>query len=143
MTQPTNEGTTLQKIVNGITGLVIVLCGIEMIPRWSFLGLNWPPVVYCLITAVVGAASGWLSRPGYRVPGLIAGMVAGPGAIIAMYILMHRAPLVPIPLVLLAILVGMLPAVGLYKFLEFVQDIIMPPRSKVPGTPRPFAERSK
>lgn len=143
MTQPANEGAPLEKIVNGITGIVIVFCGIEMMPRWSILGLNWPPVVYCLITAIAGAASGWLSRPGYRVPGLIAGMLAGPGAIIAMYILMNRAPLVPIPLVLLAILVGMLPAVGLYKILEIVQDIMMPPRSKVAGTPRPFAERPK
>ena len=143
MTHPANEGTPLQKIVNGITGILIVFCGIEMMPRWSMLGLDWSPATYALITAISGAASGWVSRPGYRVPGLIAGMLAGPGAIFAMYVLMHRAPLVPIPLVLMAILVGMLPAVGLYKILEIVQDTIMPPRSKTPGAPRPFAERSK
>ncbi len=143
MTQTANEGTPLQKVVNGITGILIVLCGIEMMPRWSLLGLNWSLATYGFITAIAGAASGWVSRSGYRVPGLIAGSLAGPGAILAMYLLMQKAQLVPIPFVLLAILVGMLPAFGLYKVLEIVQDNIFPPRPKMPGAPRPFPERSK
>ena len=112
-------------------------------PRWSLLGLNWSPATYALITAIAGAASGWVSRSGYRVPGLIAGALAGPGAILATYLLMQKAQLVPIPLVLVAIFVGMLPAFGLYKILEIVQDTIMPPRSKMPGAPRTFVERTK
>ncbi len=143
MAETSSEGTPLQKIVNGITGILIVLCGVEMVPGWGLLGLDWPPAAYCFITAIAGAASGWVSRPGYRVPGLIAGSIAGPGAIIAMYLLLQKAERVPIPIVILAILVGMLPAYGVYKILEVVQDTIMPPRSKMPGTSPTILERKK
>ena len=142
MTETASEGTPLQRVVNGITGILIVVCGTEMVPGWGLLGLGWSPVAYCFVTAVAGAASGWVSRTEYRVPGLIAGSIAGPGAILAMYLLLQKAERVPIPIVLLAILVGMLPAYGLYKILEAVQDAVMP-RPKMRGSSRTVAERKK
>src|SRR5262245_40214299 len=143
MTETAGDGTPLQKVVNGITGILIVVCGTEMVPGWGLLGLDWPPAVYGLVTAVAGAISGWVSRTDYRVPGLIAGSIAGPGAILAMYLLLQKAERVPIPIVLLAIFIGMLPAYGCYKILEALQDAVMPPRPKMPGTPRTIVERKK
>jgi hypothetical protein len=102
----------------------------EMIPGWGFLGLGWPPVVYIMITAVAGAAAGGTGRPGYRLPGLIAGALAGPGAIIAMYLLLQKAERVPIPVVLVPIVVGMLPAIGVHKVLAMIQDTAVPPQNK-------------
>ena len=143
MTESASDGTPFQKAVNGITGILIVICGIEMVPGWGLLGLDWSPAVFCLITAVAGAISGWVSRTNYRVPGLIAGAIAGPGAILAMYLLLQKAERVPIPIVLLAIFVGVLPAFACYKILAALQDAVLPPRSAKPGASRRVVEGKK
>jgi hypothetical protein len=120
-TQPV-EPSRLQKLVGGIAGFVLVIAVLEMTPGWGLLGLNLRPVVYYIITATVGAATGWITRPGYRLPGLIAGAVAGPGAILAMHLLIRNAERVPIALVLVATFIGMIPAIGIFKGLAALQD---------------------
>jgi hypothetical protein len=143
MTNTERHGTPLQNAVNGITGILIVLCGTEMTPGWGLIGLGWSPVVYCLITAVAGALSGWLSRTEYRLPGLVAGAIAGPGAILAVYLLLQKAERVPIPIVLIAICVGMLPALGIYKILTAIQDGTAPPSRKNSSDSRSIVQRRR
>src|SRR5262249_40898207 len=130
MAEQPGEATSLQKIMGGVFGFSIVVCAMEMAPGWGLLGLDWPPVVYCIITAVLGAVAGWLSRTGYRLRGLIAGAVAGPGAILAMYVVLQKAERVPAAALLVAALVGMLPAIGIYKALAAMQDAAAPSPKK-------------
>ena len=125
-TRPAEENP-LQRFAGGVFGLSIVVAVMEMTPGWGLLGLDWPPAVFCVITAVLGAVAGWGARPGYRLPGLVAGIVAGPGAILAMYLVIHKAERVPIVAILVAAFIGMLPAIGVFKVLAAIQDAVKRP----------------
>lgn len=94
----------------------------ELTPGWGLLGLDWSPAVFCIVTAILGAITGWVTRPGYRLAGLVAGAVAGPGVILAMYLLIHKAERVPIAIMLVAAFIGMIPAIGIFKALVALQD---------------------
>jgi hypothetical protein len=133
MAEQTQNPTPLQNIAGGVFGFSLVIAVLEMTPGWGFLGLDWPPAVFCIITAVLGAIAGWISRTGYRLPGVVAGAMAGPGAILAMHLVIRNAERVPAAILLVAALVGMLPAIGVYKALTAIQDVATPPRQK----PRP------
>jgi hypothetical protein len=126
-----NPGATpLQTTAQAMLGIAILLCGTELVPGWGMLGLGWPPEAHYAIMAAAGAFAGAVTvRRRYAVPGLIAGAVAGIGALAAVAWYLTFVERTPTELLVVVGAVGALPGIGLYYVLRWVQDGIWPAAS--------------
>jgi hypothetical protein len=114
--------TAGQKLGQFIFWLPMVFCSMEIVPNWGIFNLDWPPEVYFVIMAVCGAAAGALMAPNYRVPGLVVGLLAGPGGLFAVTLLLQNVNSIHTIAIVLVALIGCLPGVGVGFALKVVQD---------------------
>ena len=118
----------LQEKIGGLLfGLSIVFCSMEMVPRWSVLNLQWPPIAFIGLMGVCGAVSGWLLASHHRLPGLCGGLFAGPGALLAIAFVLERTTWTHTLIVMAVGAIGALPGLGLYGILAWVERALAPP----------------
>ena len=102
--------------------LPLVLCSLEMKPGWGFMHLDWPPSVFYAIVGVTSAVAGFIGLEEYRIPALVAGPVAGVGALVASQILLSNVDSISDVVLVFAELIGALPGLGLFYLLKAIQD---------------------
>jgi hypothetical protein len=124
VTTPPAQQTPAQNIGAGLFGLSIVICSMEMVPGWGLLHLGWSPGVFMGIMAACGAVSGLLMAAKHPVPGLLGGLVAGPGALFAIGFVLERTTRTQSLILVIVGLVGALPGVGLYAALAALQNAL-------------------
>jgi hypothetical protein len=114
-----------------IFSLPLFLCSLEMIPGWSvthiIFGVTWPPVLCYSVMVVCGAIGGCLFATGYRIPGIIGGILAGLGGLSALSFVLERSTVSHTLVMTIVVLIGSLPGMGLGLLLKFVQDLLYPP----------------
>lgn len=98
----------------------------ELTGFWDF-GLDWGLSTYLVITFVGGAIGGFLLGRGSPIAGLVGGMLAGPGGLLALYYwLKDRESTSNIALMLVQF-VGSLPGIGVYFLLKAVFAAVLSP----------------
>jgi hypothetical protein len=124
-----------QKIGGGLLGLSLVFCSLEMVPGWGIFRLNWPTVVFVAIMAVCGSVSGLLLARRHRLPGLIGGLVGGPGALLAIAFVLERTTWTHSVILLVVGAIGALPGFLAYALLAALEDAVA--RSRQQRHPAP------
>jgi len=114
--------------------LPLVFCSMEMVPGWGIFDLEWPASTFYGIMTVAGIVAGFLGCEGYRVPGMIAGVVTGAGSLYATAVLLRHTTVTHSIVLVLAGFVGALPGIGLYFALRFFQDSVLPKTPPPPPT---------
>jgi hypothetical protein len=100
----------------------LVVSSLEMNPGWGLFHLDWPPAVFYAIVGVTSAAAGFIGIEEYRIPGLVAGPVAGVGALLASSMLLSNVESTSNIVIVFAELIGALPGIGLFYVLKAIQD---------------------
>jgi hypothetical protein len=141
MAEKSNPNSTLVIQLSPIENLGVVifsgplfLCSMEMVPGWSLthivFGVTWPPALCYYVTVVCGAIGGCLFATGYRVPGIIGGIFASVGGLFALSFVLERSTIAHTFVLVIVILIGSLPGMGLGYLLRFGQDLLFPPLDK-------------
>ena len=107
----------------------LVVCSMEIVPGWGIFHLNWPPSAFYGIVGVTSAAAGFIGIEEYRIPALVAGPVAGVGALLASSMLLSTVDSTSNVVIVFVELIGALPGIGLFYVLKALQD-----KSKVGGS---------
>lgn len=115
------QGKMGKTVATVLFGLAVVFCSTERVPRWGILHLGWPAEAHCALMAACGAVAGMLLAAGHRLPGLLGGLAAGPGCLLAMAFLPEWIPRANVLMLVLAGIVGTLPGLGLYAALAGLQ----------------------
>lgn len=132
------QETSGQKISGIVFVVAMLFCGMEMVPGWGLFHLDWPNWVYYLIMAVTGAIAGSCFATDHPLPGLVGGLVAGPGGIFAIAFVLEHSTVTYDIILLVVGLIGLLPGFALYKALAALEDAITGP----PRTANPIETRS-
>jgi len=122
-----------QKFGFFLFGLSIWFCGEEMVPAWSRFNLDWPSEVFYGIMAVSSAISGMLIARNYLIPGLVGGLLAGPGGLFAAALLLENVNSIHGLIIVVVGLVGCLPGVGVGFGLKALQDRFAQPPDEGPS----------
>ena len=118
-----------QKIGQFVFWVPMVFCSMEMIPGWGFINPDWPREVYYAIMATSGALAGMLILPKHLVPGLVGGLLAGPGGLFAVALLLENVQSTHTLVIVAVALLGCLPGIGIGLGLKALQDRVVPPPS--------------
>jgi hypothetical protein len=112
----------LQKVGMYIFVIVNAFCATEMVPGWGLFHLKWPTSTFYLISVVGGGLGGALLGGRYVLPGLVGGLAAGPGALLAVGLYLGAVTVSHSFVSALCMIVGALPGFGIGLILKRMQE---------------------
>jgi hypothetical protein len=98
--------------------LTVIVGGLSSVPGWELLGFTIPPAVFFVIATTVGIAAGAIGAK-LRIAGAVAAGLCGAGSAGALWILLTFVSIVPNVVIMLVLLVGCLPGMGVYWLAEW------------------------
>lgn len=134
------QSLSLGQKVSGVLFVLLVIVGSMDVAEHGFLGFS--PLVLSVSAAALGALTAllWIKRR-YRVAGVIGGTVAGlTGVWFTIWVITHSETNSKLTNVGAAFL-GMLPGLGVFLLLKWVQDRLSAPRRDRAAVPSPEEPR--
>lgn len=109
-----DEYTWVQNIGIWIVMIPLVICGMEMVPGWGFMGLNWNPVWFYLVAGMTGMVGGAMVAKEEWFAGLVAGPFVSIGALFATALVLQNVKATNNLVLTLVGMIGAIPGFLLY-----------------------------